>query len=51
MSDITNQSLNEIIDNIKSKKISSFDLTQKYIKNIDKAKNLILLSQKLLIKH
>ena len=40
MSDITNHSLKEIIDNIKSKKISSFDLTQEYIKNIEGAKKL-----------
>ena len=40
MSDITNQSLKEIIENIKSKKISSLDLTQSYIKNIEGAKKL-----------
>ena len=40
MSDITNHSLKEIIDNMKSKKISSYELTQKYIKNIEGAKKL-----------
>ena len=40
MSDITNQSLKEIIENIKSKKISSLDLTRSYIKNIEGAKKL-----------
>ncbi len=40
MSDITNQSLNEIIKNIKLKKISSLELTQAYIKNIENAKKL-----------
>ena len=40
MSDITNQNLKEIIDNIKTKKISSTELTQAYIKNIEGAKKL-----------
>ena len=40
MSDITNQSLKEIIENVKLKKISSLDLTQAYIKNIEGAKKL-----------
>ena len=40
MSDITNLSLKEIIENIKSKKISSLDLTQAYIRNIERAKKL-----------
>ena len=40
MSDITNQSLKEIIENIKSKKISSLELTRSYIKNIEGAKKL-----------
>ena len=40
MTDITNQSLNEIIENIKTKKISSTDLTKTYIKNIESAKKL-----------
>ena len=40
MADITNQSLNEIIENIKTKKVSSTDLTKAYIKNIESAKKL-----------
>ena len=40
MSDIVNQSLKDIINNIKTKKISSLDLTKSYINNIDKAKKL-----------
>ena len=40
MTDITNQSLSEIIDNVKTKKISSTDLTKIYIKNIESAKKL-----------
>ena len=40
MSNITNLSLNEILENIKSKKISSLELTQAYIKNIESAKKL-----------
>ena len=40
MTDITNQSLNEIIQNVKTKKISSTDLTKAYIKNIEGAKKL-----------
>ena len=40
MSNITNQSLSEILENIKSKKISSLELTQAYIKNIENAKKL-----------
>ena len=40
MTDITNQSLKEIIESIKSKKISSLDLTKSYIKNIEGAKKL-----------
>ena len=40
MTDITNQSLKEIIKHIKLKKISSLDLTQAYIKNIEGAKKL-----------
>ncbi len=40
MSDITNQSLNEIIKRIKTKEISSTDLTKSYIKNIESAKKL-----------
>ena len=40
MTDITNQSLSEIIDNVKTKKISSTDLTKTYIKNIESAKKL-----------
>ena len=40
MSNITNLSLNEILDNIKSKKISSLELTKSYIKNIESAKKL-----------
>ena len=38
MSNITNQSLSEILESIKSKKISSLELTQAYIKNIENAK-------------
>ncbi len=38
MSDITNQNLKEIIDSIKAKKVSSLELTQAYIKNIEGAK-------------
>ena len=34
MADITNQSLNEIIKKVKTKEISSLDLTKAYIKNI-----------------
>ena len=49
MSDITNQSLNQIIKRIKTKEISSTDLTKAYIKNIEGAKNLMLLLQLLLI--
>ena len=40
MADITNQSLNEIIENVKTKKISSTDLTKAYIKNIESAQKL-----------
>ena len=40
MADITNQSLNEIIKNVKTKKVSSTDLTKAYIKNIESAKKL-----------
>ena len=40
MSDLTNLSLKEIIDKIKTKQISSFELTQAYIKNIEGAKKL-----------
>ena len=40
MDGITNQGLKEIIDNIKSKKISSLELTKAYIKNIESAKKL-----------
>ncbi len=38
MSDITKKNLNEIIENIKTKKISSTDLTLSYIKNIESSK-------------
>ena len=37
MANITDQSLKDIVDGIKSKKISSLDLTQTYIKNIEEA--------------
>ena len=40
MSNITNQSLSEILESIKSKKISSLELTQAFIKNIENAKKL-----------
>ena len=40
MADITNQSLNDIIENLKKKKVSSTDLTKAYIKNIESAKKL-----------
>ncbi len=40
MSNITNQNLSEILECIKSKKISSLELTQAYIKNIENAKKL-----------
>ena len=40
MTDISNQSLNEIIESIKTKKISSTDLTKSYIKNIESAEKL-----------
>lgn len=40
MSDITNQSLNQIIKRIKTKEISSTELTKAYIKNIESAKKL-----------
>ena len=40
MANITDQSLKDIVDGIKSKKISSLDLTQTYIKNIEEAKKL-----------
>ena len=40
MTEITNLSLNEIIENVKTKKISSTDLTKAYIKNIESAKKL-----------
>ena len=40
MADITNQSLNEIIEKVKTKKVSSTDLTKAYIKNIENAKKL-----------
>ena len=36
MADITNQSLNEIIENVKKKKVSSTDLTKAFIKNMIK---------------
>ena len=40
MSDITNQTLNQIIKRIKTKEISSTELTKAYIKNIESAKKL-----------
>ena len=40
MSDITNQSLDEIIKKIKAKEISSVELTKLFIKNIENAKKL-----------
>ena len=40
MSNITNLNLSEILECIKSKKISSLELTQAYIKNIENAKKL-----------
>ena len=40
MSNITNQSLSKILESIKSKKISSLELTQEYIQNIENAKKL-----------
>mgnify|MGYP003341720116 FL=1 len=40
MSDITTQNLKDIVDQVKSKKISSVELTQSYIKNIEKGKKL-----------
>ena len=40
MNDITNQSLTEIIKKIKTKEISSTDLTKLYINNIEKGKKL-----------
>ena len=40
MANITNQSLNEIIENVKTKKVSSTELTKAYIKNIESAKKL-----------
>ena len=40
MNDITNQSLDEIIKKIKSKEISSVELTKLFIKNIENAKKL-----------
>ena len=40
MNNITNQSLSLILENIKTKKISSLELTQEYIKNIENAKKL-----------
>ena len=40
MADITNQSLNEIIENVKTKKVSSTELTKAYVKNIESAKKL-----------
>ena len=40
MSNITNQSLSKILESIKSKKISSLELTKAYIKNIENAKKL-----------
>jgi len=40
MNDLTNQSLKEIVENVRLKKISSLDLTQAYIKNIEGAKKL-----------
>ena len=43
MTEITNQSLNEIVENVKTKKISSTDLTKAYIKNIENAKKLNML--------
>ena len=40
MSDITTQNLKDIVDQVKSKKISSVELTQSYINNIEKGKKL-----------
>ena len=40
MNDITNKSLTEIINKIKTKEISSTDLTKLYISNIEKGKKL-----------
>jgi aspartyl-tRNA(Asn)/glutamyl-tRNA(Gln) amidotransferase subunit A len=40
MNDITNQSLKDIVEQVKTKKISSVDLTKLYIKNIEGAKKL-----------
>ena len=42
MTDITNQSLNEIIENVKTKKVSSMELTKAYIKNIESAKKIVM---------
>ena len=40
MSEITKQSLNELIDNIKNKKLSSLEITKAYVDRSDKSKHL-----------
>ena len=40
MADITNQSLNEIIENVKTKKVSSRELTKTCINKVESAKKL-----------
>ena len=40
MSDITKQSLTELVDNIKNKKLSSLDVTKAFIERSEKSKEL-----------
>ena len=40
MSDITNQSLTELVENIKNKKLSSTDVTKAFIERSEKSKEL-----------
>ena len=40
MSDITKQSLKELVENIKNKKLSSTDITKSFIERSEKSKEL-----------
>ena len=40
MSEITKQSLNELIDNIKNKKLSSLEITKAFVERSEKSKKL-----------
>ena len=42
MSDITKQSLTELVENIKNKKLSSTDITKAFIERSEKSKDCLL---------